>query len=399
MRAPTAVADCPMYRIPSGRTMHAVFEACALAADRRYGRWARWPDTEGKAPSFKSRKGDKVIMHPDLSPSPLTPEQSAVAAAALLRLDDSCLVAGIYALDRWIESTGGLVPPAGGRLSALPSVRVDAAGILAAQGIRKHAHGGYEGRMKARAAEELRTIAGLYILGKEEAWGDGGVGPGGRRGRQEVEVEGPFLVLTPEDGEGSDRPFAYRVKPGDWIVPNLAGWRQTAALLPGLLRYDPARPGTRRVALRIGLYLAMQWRIQRAYRNIGQPVFVRTLLEGAHIHLPAPEQREQRKRLRRVVEGALDTMAGLRPAGPEASTHSPVPPPVIAGWRYISGGAAPGPSAFEAWLEAMIKVVPPAEILGYYARPAGASRRGGRRDPARTDAPGASRPDGTHVEM
>jgi hypothetical protein len=101
------------------------------------------------------------------------------------------------------------------------------------------------------------------------------------------------------------------------------------------------------MAMRLGIYLASQWRIRASSQNYAQPWRVSTLLNGACLDLPERNQ----QRFRDQFENALDQLQEDE---------------VIAGWEYERDGELPLRHWFQLWLGWTVRVTPPQAILDHY---------------------------------
>ena len=342
-----------------------MLEATQIAGNEDYGAWnmQRVGETlqhkisPERAPSIVTSHGFRVALSPHGEAGPLTEKQAKLVAEKLLSLDDESAVAGMAAIATWIRAHGETITYTADpeRLPILPPVRVVLRDIVALQGRAKQIAGGYKTDQKRDIAAHLENCADMRIMGEDEIWEKG---PRGTQ-RRAIQVDGPFLHLEAEyettlAGERAPHPYAYRVIPGSWIVPCLDGWRRIAHVFTALMQYDPSRPGMSRVAHRIGLYFAFQWRIGSANRTGDQSLRVSTILEGAHI--PVPTHRQQQARLRQQVEYALDALAGW--GFIEGDTLAPAPlqhRTVIKAWAYVGDD----PSTIAQWLGTKVETTQP----------------------------------------
>jgi len=364
-------ADLPTLTFPSGMVLPLVWQGVYAASNGQIDKWT--PAHEGMPPTYADADGNRMFVHPGDGSTRLTAEQAAAAMDLVLRLDDDVVSAAVISMGKWIADTGGTVAQTAEGLPILPKIRIHVADILRFQGIKQHAKGGYRPEQKQKVARDLRVLNEIWVTGKQEIF----TRQGRRMVRKDVNVRSRFMELTQEDDLdllGNETPYAFRVAPGEWIAPMLGEYyRLMAILLRPVMGYDP-RQGMGRVAMRLGLYLAWQWRIRASHGNFEQPWYVRTLLEGACIPIPPKTDRKARQRLIQYFEAALDHMAGTQdPDQPESAERKRV----ITSWEYQQGEYATlrYHGAFEEWLSWTVRIVPPNEVLQRYARIAPAAAR------------------------
>jgi len=124
--------------------------------------------------------------------------------------------------------------------------------------------------------------------------------------------------------------------------------RQTALLSAKALHYDPYRQAPEKAITR---YLSYLWRVRATKGTYRKPLRVSTLLEHGGLTLNTRKPSLTLARLAKV----LDT---LQSDG------------VISTWRYDNWelGTAPPRGWAIAWLDALISIEPPADILEHYTR-------------------------------
>jgi hypothetical protein len=259
----------------------------------------------------------------------------------VLELDDSTASTFLICIGKWFADTGG-------DNVDLPKARIHVADVLGFRGIRKHAHGGFRPEQKEEARRHILALNHIWVQSEEEVYE--------ARGRKKrVRVDSRLLEVALESepgGDGQPEPYAFRIAPGEWARSYLGTHnRLTAQLLQPVMTYDSYR---QRMAMRLGIYLASQWRIRASFRNYAQPWRVRTMLAGACLDLP----QRNLQRFRDQFENALDTL------------HADG---VIAGWEYERDSDLPLRQWFEQWLDWTVRVDPPQDILDHYA-PIAASR-------------------------
>jgi hypothetical protein len=282
----------------------------------------------------------RVFIHPTDGRSQLTPEQEATAYRAVLQLDDDKVRAFAICLGAWFAETGGGDPK-------LPKVRLDANAILAYQGVKRHERA-YRRDQKEKVALDVWALSGIFIRGPQLVYD--------ARGRPKtVMVRSRLLEVEQEDEInlfGEETPYAFRVAPASWIKPLLEdGTRYVATLLHPVLRYKPHQ-GVEKIAMRLGLHLALHWRFRAAHGNYEQPWHISTLLESTGIAIPA--HRESRRRLMDDFERALDQL--------QADA-------VIARWQYVRCAETENPQrVFPEWLTRTVEIIPPPAVVEQYAQ-------------------------------
>ena len=253
-------------------------------------------------------------------------------------------------LGKWFHDTAG-----DDRLS---TVRIHVSEILAYRNIKKHHGGGYRREQKEEVRDDVLTLHSIWVKSNQLVY----EAAGKKRRQKAVSVKSHLLDVAVESDRdlfGEETPYAFRIRPGE-ARPYLGELtRMTALLLRPVLGYD-CRQGVGRMAMRLGLYLTMQWRIRAAHGTLLQPWAVRTLLEGARI--PLPTDARVFGRFRDQAEQAFDRL------------HADG---VIAGWHYDRGdeAALPKRGAFDHWLKWTVAVVPPREIPERYQALPGERRR------------------------
>jgi hypothetical protein len=281
----------------------------------------------------------RVYVHPGDGRAPLTAEEEEASYRAVLQLDDDKIRAFAICLGAWFAATGGGDPK-------LPKVRLDANAILAYQGVKRHERA-YRREQKEQVAKDVWALSGIFIRGPQVVYDS--------RGRPKtVMVRSRLMEVEQEDETnlfGEELPYAFRVAPASWIQPLLAdGTRYVATLLHPVLRYKPHQ-GVEKLAMRLGLHLALHWRFRAAHNTYEQPWHIRTLLESTGIKPPA--HRESRRRLMDDFERALDQL--------QADA-------VIARWEYATGGETNPNRVFPEWLARTVVIVPPDAVVQQYAQ-------------------------------
>lgn len=266
------------------------------------------------------------------------------AGDLILGLDDARASALLVCLGKWFAETGG-------NLTWPDTIRVHVDDILAFRGIKKHTHGGYEPKQKEATKEDLLFLAGLWVRSHQKVW-EGT--RGGKRRPVEVDVDDPLVLVSLEstvDLWGERIPYAFRFSPGPWAKHYLGdggGAKWTTPILRQIMRYDP-RQGVGRMKMRLGIYLAFQWRIRAGAGTWEQPWKLRTLLEGARIAVPAGHPQRFFPRVLRALDelhrdGVLAVCEAIDTPGWTAPADEPpkrwVPRLLDARWRLLPEDAA-----------------------------------------------------------
>lgn len=294
---PTTSADIPEAgpeARPAG-TLHILSDPHTQASIRSMWEPQEWAQPADGYPYYQDRETSvQVYLVPLGTQGEPTPETIAVASRELLGLDDNKVSAFIICMGKWLAETKS-------DSSHILPTRVHVDDVLAFRGVQKHHKGGYRREQKEETRADLLALRHIWVRSEEEVWE---TNRRGRRRKVQVNVNSPLLEISyeavSEDG-GGDLPYAFRIRPGDWAKSYLGpGTRWTALMLQTITRYDP-RQGVGRLAMRLGIYLTMQWRIRARTQNFDQPWQMSTLLEGARITLPD----RNKDRFRKEVERAL----------------------------------------------------------------------------------------------
>ena len=283
--------------------------------------------------------------------SKLEPEQEERAWDRVLALDDGLAQTFLIAFSRCLAEDDGA-----GR------TRIHVNDILEFRGIKKQTNGGFDVRQKREVQNDLITLSRFYVAGKDVVI----EGTGKRRKQKMVRLYSQLIVVAvemepePSDetsftllpqivDDGKEIPYAFRIRPGEWAQHYLGKSRETAVVLGKIVRYDP-RQGVQRMAMRLGIYLSMQWRI-RAYKgNYGQTWQVQTLLKGAKVEMPD----RNLNRFKDKFEAALDRLCTDE---------------VIPAWEYDRGDEAAliGRNRYDHWLRWTVRITPSPEVLEHYS--------------------------------
>ncbi len=281
----------------------------------------------------------RVFIHPSDGRAPLTAEEEDASYKAVLQLDDDKVRAFAICLGAWFAETNGGDPK-------LPKVRLDANAILAYQGVKQHERA-YRREQKEKVARDVWALSGIFIRGPQLVYD--------AKGRPKTVMVKSRLMEVEQEDEinlfGEELPYAFRIAPASWIKPLLEdGTRYVALLLHPVLRYKPHQ-GVEKIAMRLGLHLALHWRFRAAHGNYDQPWHIKTLLDSTGITVPS--HRESRRRLMEDFERALDQL----------QTDD-----VIASWQYVFGAEEDNPNrVFPRWLARTVVIMPPRAVVEQYA--------------------------------
>lgn len=299
------------------------------------GDFTNWQRPEDRPPYYLD-PNHKVMVY--------VPGQAVEAAwQTVLALDDDKVSTFIICMGKWFADTTGAE-------GMLRSTRIHVSDVLGFRGVKKHHKGGYRREQKQEARRDILTLSDIWVRSNERIWEM----KGSRKRQKEVVVDSRLVEVAIEsdvDIFGEETPYAFRVRPGDWAIPYLGEHnRMTAMLLRPVMAYD-ARQGVERIAMRLGIYLTMQWRIRSGHRTYAQPWLVRTLFEGAY--LPLDPDHRLRGRIREQFEAALDL---LQRDG------------VHAGWQYErwDEDGLPSRGWFSRWLGWTVSVTPPPAVVEHY---------------------------------
>ncbi len=291
-----------------------------------------WQRPEGQQPYYADRDGVMVYAQEGADFNPLALD---AAWQRVLSLDDSKVNTFLICLGKWLVDTAG-----GAR--GLTKTRVHVADILSFRGLKKEPHGGYKRTQKEEAKQDILALNSIWVRSVEKVF----IGRGKSENRA---IDSRLLEVAIESNPdlfGGFEPFAFRIAPGDWAAHYLGEHnRQIATLLRPVMRYDPAK---QRLAMRIGIYLATQWRIRAKTENYEQPWSVATLLNGAFVELPTANL----DRFRQQFEQALDRLQSDN---------------VISGWEYVKDTQLPVRKWFGHWLEWGVKITPVEAAIENYA--------------------------------
>ena len=243
------------------------------------GMWAphEWQRPADGLPYFVDASGVQVYAAPPATGGTPSPEAIAAASRIVLDLDDNKVSAFIICLGKWFAETGTAA-------AQLEPARLHVEDVLAFRGLKKHAHGGYRPEQKEEAKHDILFLRNLWVRSREVVWD---VNKRGKREKVAVAVDDPLIEVSIEstvDLWGNETPFAFRVRPGPWAKHYLGeGTHWTTSVLRQIMRYHPYSD---RLKMRLGIYLAFQWRIRARIGTWDQPWKLRTLLEGAKIEIP-----------------------------------------------------------------------------------------------------------------
>lgn len=298
--------------------------------------WAgpeHWQRPEDQQPYFADPGGVMVYAQEGRRFNPLAVD---VAWQRVLSLDDGKVSTFLICLGKWLADTGG-------GAQGLTKTRVDVADILSFRGVKKHHAGGYRREQKDEARDDILALNAIWVRSIEKVY----VGRGKSENRA---IDSRLLEVAIESNPdlfGGFEPFAFRIAPGDWAAHFLGEHnRMIATLLRPVMRYDPEK---QRLAMRLGIYLATQWRNRAHNQSYEQAWKVDTILSGAMITRPA----HNFERFRQQFEQALDRLHEDK---------------VIAGWHYEGDTDLPIRKWLAIWLDWKVKVVPAATAIENYAK-------------------------------
>jgi hypothetical protein len=264
------------------------------------GMWAshEWQQPVDGLPYYKDTNGVLVALRP--GGAGVVPDADGIARArqSLLSLDDDKVSAFLICIGKWFAETGANV-------DRLEPTTVYVEDVLAFRGIKKHHKGGYRLEQKEAAKADILFLRDLWVRSSDERWV---TNRRGKRERVPVITDDPLLEVgldSTVDLWGAETPYAFRVRPGDWARHYLGdggGPHWTTGVLQQIMRYDP-RQGVGRLKMRLGIYLAFQWRIRAAYGTWEQTLKLRTLLEGAKIDVPKKDPQRFFPQVRAALEG------------------------------------------------------------------------------------------------
>lgn len=305
----------------------------------------------------------------------IKPAEAQQAWGQVLALDDRTVSTFIICIGKWFADIGGAGTP-------IVSTRIRATDILEFRGVKKHHKGGYRRDQKQETREDILTLNSIWVRSEQDIYES----HGSRKRKKTVAVDSRLLEVAIEsepDLFGDETPYAFRIRPGDWAEHYLDEHnRMTALLLRPIMKYDP-RQGVGRLAMRLGIYLTMQWRIRASYNNYNQPWLVRTLLEGACVPIEADARLYAR--FRGQVEEALDRLQDDK----------------VLRWHYIDcdDSQLPKRGWFPVWLKWKVWIEPPATIPDQYkqmasrrARAIAAAKAATKPRMSPTDPPAADSP-------
>ena len=331
----------------SAPPVHGVTEAFWAIGSTHGGALHRQPN----APPLFRASNNVLISVGGNSVRTVSAEEEAALWQAALELDDDTAAAFWICMAKWFADTQGR--------DRSTSTRVHVADILSFRGLKQQVAGGYKTIQKQDVRQDILALNDVWVKSEDTVYD----GEGKKRKPKTVYLESRLLevAIESEDPEGQV-PYAFRVRPGDWAQPYLTeDNRETALLLRPILQYD-ARQGVERMAMRIGLYLTLQWRTRASHATYGQSFKMETLL--TRTRLGVPTDRRIYTRFRDQVEDALDRLQedGLIGTRDEQGQ-------VVSGWRYDKGDDATLPSSrwFPIWLRWTVLIPPPSAITGTYA--------------------------------
>ncbi len=263
------------------------------------GMWAphEWQRPADGLPYFIDATGVQVYAAPPATGRTPSPEAISAASKIVLDLDDDKVSAFIICLGKWFAEAGAAA-------AQLEPARLHVEDILAFRGTKKHHRGGYRLEQKEEAKHDLLFLRNLWVRSREEVWD---VNKRGKREKVAVNVDDPLIEVSIEstvDLWGTETPYAFRVRPGPWAKHYLGeGTHWTTSVLRQIMRYHPYSD---RIKMRLGIYLAFQWRIRSRVGTWDQPWKLRTLLEGAKIEVPERNPQRFFPQVLRALTGLQD---------------------------------------------------------------------------------------------
>ena len=171
-------------------------------------------------------------------------------------------------------------------LSYNGSVVVRADEILAWRGVQKHQRlaypgakkrfsDGYQWKHKQQVARDIELLQQYYLHGYHTLVVQGNI--------VHLQVDSPYLQIIPlgETSVGGGTASGYLVSPGNWI-DNYISFKHT--FLTDIDRsIFQLHPQNDQLALRIGLYLVEQWRLQKRTGGYKEPMLMSQLLSASMI--------------------------------------------------------------------------------------------------------------------
>ncbi len=316
------------------------------------------PGSDPGAPALLPAPSHEVILHLLQSLSPLTTwradaHQAPVHASAestlfvpvagkvitpdrawdlVGGLSDESLLVFLIAISRWSQQATGQ--------PVLRPVPLSVQDILAVRGIAKHKHGGYKTVDRRRIVDQLDALNAIWVS-VQPSWGTSGERGGSWRSR--------LLEVTPD---AAGNPYEVLVAPGAWITASGDATRQLGYWFETLARLDRRHEG---LAMRLGLFLCLQYRVRAGHRDVEKPWRVASLVSAAQPGTgdhPGDLDRRNPKRVRWQLEGALDRLQALG---------------VLESWEYA--GDEPideGKGWFDTWLAGNLVIRPPQVLIQRY---------------------------------
>lgn len=250
-------------------------------------------DDEGR--SYMTRNGKFIVSHwPSRQTifDVLLPDEGERIIRQLTGQDDAKVVAFIICLGKWLQDTGGVVDP-------MRQARVDISDILTAREIKEHHNGGWLREQKLEVRRDVETLNELWVRSTDVI----------ERNRRKVPIyvnSRLFEVAYEQERDEFGDPVGFRVRPGDWVkhyLDRADGAYWTTKILRPLLRYHVHND---RMPLRIGLYLAFQWRIRLHNHALKKPFTMLALLEGTKLLEGDPDSPPRNEpRYRQRIEEAI----------------------------------------------------------------------------------------------
>jgi hypothetical protein len=234
-------------------------------------------------------------------------------------------------------------------------VEISADTFLRYRGVLKHKsgtgrRGGYKAAQRQEIARQVSILSNLWITVADMEVVELVEGKEGKiRKRGTWRGQSRAIVVTSQAGrvaaDGTLHAYAWRIRPGEVLMPFLSGPGRQLALLPRkTLEYHPNRQTWEK---RLTRYFAWFWRIQRK-TGVGTVYFRTPTLLGV------AKQRVMPKRLKRIEARLVKALDRLQSDG------------TIAGWEYVDEDIS--------FLDRQVCIRTPQAILAGYAQ----SKRPGR---------------------
>jgi hypothetical protein len=286
----------------------------------------------------------------------LDPREQEMYTRKILSLDDDHVVAYAACIAKWFADRGGERDSKGEPVIIKTRFHVN-------DGLRFMGYAPHKGKrdfdpeQKRKLARDIWALSEIIIRAPQTIY---------TRGKRPmtVMVHSRLLEVAQENKLGpndEETPYTFLIAPGEYAKARMReDGAMTAHLLRPIVEVGAHRGLGRIMALRIGFYLTMQWRIRASHGNYEQPWTVETLLQGGHI--PIATDTRERQRFCAYFDEALDSLCERG---------------ALKGWHYLDWdpGARPHRDWFKPWLQAKVLILPPDMVVQHYARILPAARR------------------------